>query len=63
MNAYAGKNVVITGGSHEIGLGTAELLLERGARVLITGRSPPQSSKHRPGSATARWPSVETWHR
>ncbi|NBH03589.1 SDR family oxidoreductase [Amycolatopsis sp. SID8362] len=38
MNAYEGKNVVITGGSSGLGLATAELLVARGARVLITGR-------------------------
>ncbi|WP_086683683.1 SDR family oxidoreductase [Amycolatopsis pretoriensis] len=38
MNAYEGKNVVITGGSSGLGLAAAELLVDRGARVLITGR-------------------------
>lgn len=36
---YAGKNVVITGGSSGIGLVTAQLLADEGARVLITGRN------------------------
>ena len=40
MDRYDGKNVVITGGSGGIGLATARRLLEGGARVLVTGRSP-----------------------
>lgn len=36
---YAGKKVVITGGSSGFGLTTAKLLAEEGARVLITGRT------------------------
>ncbi|APR78633.1 3-oxoacyl-[acyl-carrier protein] reductase [Minicystis rosea] len=34
-----GKRVVIIGGTSGIGLATAELLLARGARVLVTGRT------------------------
>lgn len=37
---YEGKTVVITGGSSGIGLTTAKLLVNGGARVLITGRDP-----------------------
>ncbi|OJD16178.1 hypothetical protein AJ78_03610 [Emergomyces pasteurianus Ep9510] len=40
MLAYTGKNVVIIGGTHGIGLATAKLLLSQGARVLLTGRRP-----------------------
>jgi NAD(P)-dependent dehydrogenase (short-subunit alcohol dehydrogenase family) len=38
MSDYAGKNVVITGGTSGFGFTTAQLLAEGGARVLITGR-------------------------
>ncbi|GAA5052836.1 SDR family oxidoreductase [Nocardia callitridis] len=38
MGKYAGKKVVITGGSSGFGLTTAQLLVDEGARVLITGR-------------------------
>lgn len=39
MNKYEGKRVVITGGSSGFGLVTARLLVDDGARVLITGRN------------------------
>ncbi|MFF8910279.1 SDR family oxidoreductase [Streptomyces olivaceoviridis] len=38
MGKYEGKRVVITGGSSGLGLATAQLLVDEGARVLITGR-------------------------
>ncbi|MFE7432212.1 SDR family oxidoreductase [Streptomyces tendae] len=38
MGKYEGKRVVITGGSSGFGLATAQLLVDGGARVLITGR-------------------------
>ncbi|MFC0107722.1 SDR family oxidoreductase [Kibdelosporangium aridum] len=38
MTTYAGKKVVITGGTHGIGMAVAERLLDGGAEVLITGR-------------------------
>jgi len=40
MTKYPDKRVVITGGTSGIGLVTAKLLLEQGARVLVTGRNP-----------------------
>lgn len=39
MGQYDGKRVVVTGGVSGIGLATAKLLLDHGARVLVTGRS------------------------
>lgn len=38
MSAYAGKQAVIVGGTHGIGLATAKLLLAGGAEALVTGR-------------------------
>jgi NAD(P)-dependent dehydrogenase (short-subunit alcohol dehydrogenase family) len=37
--AYSGKNVVITGGGAGMGFALAQLLVDGGARVAITGRS------------------------
>ena len=39
MGRYDGKRVVVTGGTSGIGLAAAKLLLDDGARVLITGRT------------------------
>jgi NAD(P)-dependent dehydrogenase (short-subunit alcohol dehydrogenase family) len=39
VERYAGKTVVVTGGTSGVGLATVKLLLDRGARVLATGRS------------------------
>ncbi len=39
MGQYDGKRAVITGGTSGIGLATARLLLDHGARVLVTGRA------------------------
>ena len=39
MGRYEGKRVVITGGTSGMGLATAKLLVDQGARVLVTGRT------------------------
>ncbi|MER6980839.1 SDR family oxidoreductase [Streptomyces carpinensis] len=39
MDKYSGKNVVITGGARGMGFSMAKLLVDGGARVVITGRS------------------------
>ena len=39
MERYQGKKVVITGGTSGMGLATAKMLLDGGARVMVTGRS------------------------
>ena len=39
MERYQGKKVVIIGGTSGMGLVTAKMLLDGGARVLVTGRS------------------------
>lgn len=39
MDRYDGRRAVITGGTSGMGLATAALLADRGARVLVTGRT------------------------
>jgi NAD(P)-dependent dehydrogenase (short-subunit alcohol dehydrogenase family) len=39
MGKYDGKTAVITGGTSGLGLATAELLLDAGARVMVTGHT------------------------
>ena len=39
MDRFKGKSAVITGGTSGMGLATAKMLLDGGARVLVTGRS------------------------
>ena len=39
MKRYEGKKVVIIGGTRGMGLATAKMLLDGGARVVVTGRS------------------------
>src|SRR5271155_6032308 len=39
MERYETKRAVIIGGTSGMGLATAKMLLDRGARVLVTGRS------------------------
>lgn len=40
MNDFEGKNCVLTGGAGSVGLASARLLLERGARVHLVDRDP-----------------------
>lgn len=40
MGRHDGKRVLITGGTSGIGLTTAQMLVDEGARVLVTGRTP-----------------------
>jgi len=39
MDRFKGKTAVITGGTSGMGLATAKMLLDGGARILVTGRS------------------------
>ena len=39
MKRYESKRVVIIGGTSGMGLATAKMLMDGGARVLVTGRS------------------------
>lgn len=39
MSRYDGKTALITGGASGIGLVTARMLVDEGARVLLTGRT------------------------
>jgi NAD(P)-dependent dehydrogenase (short-subunit alcohol dehydrogenase family) len=39
MGRYTGKEAVVTGGTHGMGLATVRALLEGGAEVLLTGRN------------------------
>lgn len=52
MKRYEGKKVVIIGGTSGMGLGTAKMLLDGGARVLVTGRSKEglESAQKEPGN-------------
>lgn len=44
MESYSGKNAIIFGGSSGIGLSTAHLLCERGAKVTVADLKPPTSN-------------------
>jgi len=53
MDRYRDKKVVITGGTSGMGLVTAKMLLDEGARVLVTGRTPAgvESARHELGAS------------
>jgi len=40
LDAFGGRTVVITGGASGIGLATARMVVDRGGRVILMGRSP-----------------------
>ena len=40
LDAFGGHTVVITGGASGIGLATARMVVDRGGRVILMGRSP-----------------------
>ncbi|KAL5358133.1 hypothetical protein BJX96DRAFT_163549 [Aspergillus floccosus] len=52
MSTISNKKAVVIGGTHGIGLATAQLLLQQGVQVLVTGRSPQpiESAKQQLGS-------------
>ena len=45
MDNFAGKTVVVTGGTRGIGKGLADALRERGANVIVLSRSAPDNGK------------------
>ena len=45
MERYKDKKVMIIGGTSGMGLATAKMLLDGGARVVVTGRSRPKRSR------------------
>jgi NAD(P)-dependent dehydrogenase (short-subunit alcohol dehydrogenase family) len=51
MARYQGKRAVITGGTSGIGLATAKLLADEGARVLVTGHTKQTLNRARKNSA------------
>jgi NAD(P)-dependent dehydrogenase (short-subunit alcohol dehydrogenase family) len=57
MKRYEGKKVVIIGGTSGIGLATAKMLVDGGARVLVTGGRRPAWIRRRKslGRAASRF--------
>jgi NAD(P)-dependent dehydrogenase (short-subunit alcohol dehydrogenase family) len=51
---FAGRSVVITGGTRGIGAGIARAFLAAGARVLVCGRTPPASDDDLPADGGRR---------
>lgn len=51
--SISNKHAVIIGGTHGIGLATAEILIQRGVKVILTGRSsaPVESTKKKLGDS------------
>jgi NAD(P)-dependent dehydrogenase (short-subunit alcohol dehydrogenase family) len=47
MDRFAGKTVLVTGGTSGIGLATARRLVDEGARVIVTGSRPTSIEKAR----------------
>jgi NAD(P)-dependent dehydrogenase (short-subunit alcohol dehydrogenase family) len=57
MERYQDKKAVIIGGTSGMGLATAKMLLDGGARVLVTGRSQAglDSAQQELGRLTPSW--------
>lgn len=47
MSELTGRRAVIVGGTHGMGFATAQLLIERGAEVTVTGRDPARATAAR----------------